>query len=229
MAFNSRQILIAVAVVAVVVAGGVFWYVSRSEPVTLASATTTATAATPAAAAQADSAIMVAGPLGEMGLGDPNAPNIVIEYASMTCPHCQAWHADVWPEFKKQYVDTGKVYFIFREYPLDPLATAAIMIARCGPKERYFPLVDLMFDHQREWAFQQNPADKLRDLVKQAGVTPEAFQACLTNQQILDGVNWVKNRAASEFGVQGTPAFFVNGKMLSGEQSLEKFAQEFGS
>lgn len=229
MAFNSRQILIAVAVVAVVIAGGVFWYVSRSEPVTLASATTTATAAAPAAAAQADSAIMVAGPLGEMGLGDPNAPNIVIEYASMTCPHCQAWHADVWPEFKKQYVDTGKVYFILREYPLDPLATAAIMIARCGPKERYFPLVDLMFDHQREWAFQQNPADKLRDLVKQAGVTPEAFQACLTNQQILDGVNWVKNRGASEFGVQGTPAFFVNGKMLSGEQSLEKFAQEFGS
>ena len=222
MAFNSRQILIAAAAVAVVIAGGVFWYVSRPEPVTLTSETAPGTAATttPAATAQADS---------PMALGDPNAPNIVIEYASMTCPHCQAWHTDVWPEFKKQYVDTGKAYFILREYPLDPLATAAIMVARCGPKERYFPLVDLMFDHQREWAFQQNPADKLRDLVKQAGVTPEAFQACLTNQQILDGVNWVKNRAASEFGVQGTPAFFVNGKMLSGEQSLEKFAQELRS
>ncbi len=104
---------------------------------------------------------MKPGPLGEMALGDPKAPNVVIEYASMTCSHCAAFHAETWPAFKEKYIDTGKVYFIFREYPLDALATAAIMLARCGPKERYFPLVDLMFDRQGEWAFTENPKQAL--------------------------------------------------------------------
>ncbi len=107
---------------------------------------------------------MKPGPLGEMALGDPNAPNVVIEYASMTCSHCAAFHAETWPAFKEKYIDTGKVYFIFREYPLDALATAAFMLARCGPKERYFPLVDLMFDRQGEWAFTENPKQALLSL-----------------------------------------------------------------
>jgi protein-disulfide isomerase len=102
------------------------------------------------------------------------------------------------------------------------------MLARCGPKERYYPMVDLLFDNQRQWAGAADPAAALRDLVKQAGITPEAFQSCLTNQQILDGVNWVKNRATTAFGVQGTPAFFVNGRKLAGEQSLEAFDKELG-
>ena len=132
---------------------------------------------------------MVPGPLGDMALGDPKAPNVVIEYASMTCPHCQRFHAEVYPPFKAKYIDTGKVYFIFRDFPLDPLATSAIVVAHCAPKERFFPLVDLMFDHQDEWAFVQDPVDALLNLLKQAGFTQDSFQACLTNQTILDGVN----------------------------------------
>ena len=162
------------------------------------------------------------GPLGEMTLGDPNAPNVVIEYASMTCSHCAEFHVATFDAFKEKYIDTGKVYFIFREYPLDALATAASMLARCGPKERYFPLVDLMFDRQAEWAFTENPKAALLDFVRQAGFTEELFNACLTNKEIQDGVLAEKSRASNEFGVRSTPTFFFNGEMHRGELSLEE-------
>ena len=225
MAFNSRQLLIIVAAAVVVAAGAIYYFVSRPDAVIIASGDNPAPVET---AAQATNDLMVAGPLGEMTQGDPNAPNVVIEYASMTCPHCQRFHADVYRPFKAKYIDTGKVYFILREYPLDPLATAAAMVARCAPKDRFFPLIDLMFDNQRQWAFVPDPASALRNLVKQAGFTQESFQACLTNQEILDGVNWVKNRADKEFGVASTPTFFINGQLFKGEQTLEEFDKVLG-
>ena len=209
MALNPRQLLIIVAAVVVAAAAGIYYVVSRPDSVLPAGAS-----------AAAPTELMVPGPLGEMALGDPNAPNVVIEYVSMTCPHCQRFHSDVYPEFKKKYVDTGKAYFILREFPLDPLASAAIVLARCQPKEQFFPLVDLMFDRQSEWAFVPKPVEALLTLLKQAGFTEETFQACLTNQPILDGVNWVRNRAEKEFAVGSTPTFFINGTKLPGEQSM---------
>lgn len=155
-----------------------------------------------------------------MALGDPDAPNTIIEYASMTCSHCAAFHNDAWPELKEKYVDTGRVYFIFREYPLDALATAAFMLARCAPKERYFPLVDLMFDRQGEWAFTDNPKQALLTFVRQAGFTEETFNACLTNKEVQDGVLAVKARGANDFGVTSTPTFFINGEMQRGQLSI---------
>ena len=222
MALNSRQLLIMVAAAVLIVAGAVFFFVSRSEQVTLDGATTTAAAKT------TPPEMLVAGPLGEQGLGDPKAPNIVIEYASMTCPHCGSFHAEVYPEFKKKYIDTGKVYFIFREYPLDPLATSAIMLARCAPADRYFPLVDLLFNQQANWAFVQNPVPALQAVVKQAGITQEQFTACLTNQSVLDGVNWVKKRGNDTFGVSSTPTFFFNGEKRSGGVSLAEIDKILG-
>ncbi len=223
MKLSSRQWLILIVAVVVVAAGfGIYRYLNRSQGVVIGEGTQTAPA--PAAGGE----LMVAGPLGEEALGDPKAPNIVIEYASMTCPHCQRWHTDIYPEFKKKYVDTGKAYFIFREFPLDPLATSAIMLARCAPQGRYFPIVDLLFDHQSEWAYVQDPKTALLDLVKQAGFTEESFNACLTNQTILDGVNWVKDRASQKFGVDATPTFFFNGKKQSGEQSMEEIDSYLG-
>lgn len=217
MAFKPRQMLMIVAAAVVVAAGGIYYVISRPASVLPA----TASAAAP-------SELMVPGPLGEMALGDANAPNVVIEYVSMTCPHCQRFHSEVYPEFKKKYVDTGKAYFILREYPLDPLAAAAIVLARCEPKERYFPLVDLMFDHQSEWAFVPKPVDALLNLLKQAGFTQDSFQACLTNQPILDGVNWVRDRAEKQFGVGSTPTFFINGTKVAGEQSLAELDKLLG-
>jgi protein-disulfide isomerase len=236
--FNSRAVLGIVAVIVVVVAGAIWFFTSRQTTVALdeAAATvpastatgTTAAPAAPAAPASNDP-LMQPGPLGDMTLGDPKAPNVVIEYASMTCSHCQRFHAEVYRPFKEKYIDTGKVYFIFRDYPLDPLAKAAIVVAHCAPKERFFPLVDLMFDHQDQWAFVQDPATALFNLVKQAGFTQESFNACLTNQQLADGVQAVHDRAEKEFGVGSTPTFFVNGKKLAGEQTLATFDQLLGS
>lgn len=165
--------------------------------------------------------LMEPGPLGEIALGDPEAPNTVIEYASMTCSHCAAFHKNTWPAFKEKYVDTGKVYFVLREYPLDALATAAFMLARCAPKERYFPLIGLMFDRQPEWAFTDNPKEALLTFVRQAGFTEESFNACLSNREIQDGVLAVKTRASNDFGVSSTPTFFINGEMKRGELSIE--------
>lgn len=173
------------------------------------------------ALAAAPEGLMEPGPLGEMALGDPNAPNTIIEYASMTCSHCAAFHEETYPTLKKDYIDTGKVYFIFREYPLDALATAAFMLARCGPKDRYFPLVDLMFDRQAEWAFTDNPKQALLNFVRQAGFTEESFNACLSNREIQDGVLAVKTRGSNEFGISSTPTFFINGEMQRGELSIE--------
>lgn len=221
-ALSSRQWLIIVVAAVIVVAGGIgiYLYSSRPQEVVIADA--------PPAAATAGDELMVAGPLGEQGLGDPNAPNIVIEYASMTCPHCQRFHSDVYPQLKAKYIDTGKAYFIFREYPLDPLATSASMVARCAPSDRYFPIIDLLFDRQSDWAFVQDPKTALLNLVKQAGFSEESFNACLTNQEILDGVNWVQNRGRERFGIESTPTFFFNGEKRSGEQSLEEIDSILG-
>ncbi len=169
-------------------------------------------------------ALIQPGPLGEMALGDPNAPNTIIEYASMTCSHCADFHANTWPALKEQYIDTGKVYFILREFPLDALATAAFMLARCSPKERYFPLVDLMFDRQGEWAFTDNPKQALLNFVRQAGFTEESFNACLSNKEVQDGVLAVKATGANDFGVSSTPTFFINGEMKRGALSIEDIA-----
>jgi protein-disulfide isomerase len=212
---TPRQTLLLAAVAGSIAAGG---FAAADRP-WLAAAGDLLVA--PAQAATSEE-LLKAGPLGEMALGDPNAPNIVIEYASMTCSHCQTFHVNTFDAFKEKYIDTGKVYFIFREYPLDPLATSAIMLARCGPKERFFPIVDLLFDRQPDWAFVSQPAPALLAMVRQAGFTEESFKACLTNQEVLDGVNWVKNRAAAEFSVRATPTFFLNGEMKSGALTLEE-------
>jgi protein-disulfide isomerase len=146
----------------------------------------------------------------------------VIEYASMTCSHCQRFHADVYKPFKEKYIDTGKVYFIFREFPLDPLALAASALARCAPKERYFPIVDLLFDTQRSWAFVEDPKTALFNVVKQAGFSQDSFNACLTDTKISDGIDQVRTRASEKLGVDSTPTFFFNGKKESGEITLEE-------
>lgn len=226
MKWNSRQILVIVAAVVIIVAAGVFFVTRNGQSNVDLSATGGAATSTPAGPTKAQ--LMVAGPLGDMSEGDPKAPNTVIEYASMTCTHCANFHNTVYRDFKAKYIDTGKVYFIFREYPLDPLATSAAMLARCAPKDRYFPLVDLLFDHQDEWAFVQDPKTALINLVKQAGISEADFNTCLTNQKILDGVNWSKDHAAKEFGVDATPTFFINGVEHPGEQTMEDFAKILG-
>ena len=152
--------------------------------------------------------------------GSANAPVTIVEYASMTCSHCAAFHHDVFPELKKKYIDTGKVKFILREFPLDPLATAAFMLAReLGDKRE--AVVDLLFSQQKNWAFSDKPLDGLANVLKQTGLGQEKFEAVLKDQTLYENVNKVRDRAAEKFGVNSTPTFFVNGDKYNGEISLE--------
>jgi protein-disulfide isomerase len=170
-----------------------------------------------------------------MSLGDANAKVTIVEYMSMTCPHCAHFHNTTFDEIKTKYVDTGKARFIIREFPFDPVATAAFMLARCNPQdatklstpEQYFPMVSMLFKQQRAWASPQNGDVRgaLLQSVKLAGYSQESFEKCLTNQKLLDDVNATVKRAADEFGVNSTPTFLINGKKYSGDMSVESMSK----
>ncbi|WP_262329816.1 DsbA family protein [Bosea sp. BH3] len=173
-------------------------------------------------AARAQSALPAAGPLGDVWIGSADAKVSIIEYASLTCSHCAHFHEATWPELKKKYIDTGKARFTLREFPLDPLATAGFMLARCNGNEKYYPMTDLLFAQQKNWAFTDKPVDALSALVKQAGFTQESFEACLKRQDIYDAVTVVKDGGAKA-GVNSTPTFFINGQKRNGAITIEEF------
>ena len=167
--------------------------------------------------------LMAPGPLPDVVLGSASAPVTIVEYASMTCSHCAAFHEETWPALKAKYVDSGKVKFILREYPLDPLATAGFMLARCAGPDRRTAIVDLLYTQQKNWAFVPKPLEALAGLVKQAGISQGDFDACLKNQELYDQVNKIHDRATEQFKVNATPTFFVNGREVNGELPIEEF------
>jgi len=172
-----------------------------------------------------DAELLQPSPLGDAVMGSPDAPVTIIEYASMTCPHCAQFQAKTFPKLKERYIDTGKVRYIFREFPLDPLAAGAFMLARCADKDKYFSIIDLFFGTQREWVV-PNPLQPMFNIAKQAGYNEETFNACLKNQQILDGIQNVRDRAAKVLNVESTPTFFINGKRVIGDVSIEDMEKE---
>ena len=169
--------------------------------------------------------LMSPGPLPDQVLGAAEAPVTIVEYASMTCPHCAHFHETTYPELKKRYIDTGKVRFIFREFPLDPLAAAGSMLARCAGEGKYFPMIETLFGQQKTWAVQK-PLPPLLAIAKQAGFTQQSFEQCLANQKLLDDIEKTRERAASKFGVNSTPTLFVNGKKQSGALSIEDLEKQ---
>lgn len=169
--------------------------------------------------------LMAGEALPDLPLGKSEAPVTIVEYASMTCTHCAAFYANTYPTLKGRYIDTGKVRFILREFPLDPLATAGFMLARCAGDDKRNAIVDLLFAQQRNWAFTEKPVESLANLVKQAGVGQESFEACLKDQDLYDKINKVRDRAAEKFGVSATPTFFINGKKQNGELTPEALDQ----
>ena len=157
---------------------------------------------------------------GEMTMGPDTAKVTVIEYASATCPHCAAFYNDTFGVLKKEYIDTGKIKFVFREFPHQDAALAAFMLARCAPKEKYFPLIDVFFTTQPEWT--QNPLAGLNKIAQQAGFTKESFDACMKNEAVAKDILAVRTKAEG-FGVTGIPTFFVNGERYEGENTIEAF------
>jgi protein-disulfide isomerase len=164
--------------------------------------------------------LAVPGPLGDVAQGPADAKVTIIEYASLTCSHCAAFHKDTYPVLKQRYVDTGQVRFILREFPLDPLATAGFMLARCDGEAKYYPVVDLLFAQQKTWAFSDKPVDALLQMMRQAGFSQEKFESCLRDQKLYDAVNAVKNRGAEKLNINSTPTFFINGQRHSGNMSI---------
>jgi protein-disulfide isomerase len=172
--------------------------------------------------------LMAPGPLPDLALGSASAPVTIVEYASMTCSHCAAFHEETWPKLKAKYVDSGKVRFILREFPLDPLAAAGSMLARCAGPDRRNAIVDLLYTQQKNWAFVDKPLDALAGLVKQAGVSQADFNSCLKDQALLSQVYQTREDASKKFKVNSTPTFFVNGSELNGELPIEEFDKVLG-
>ena len=167
--------------------------------------------------------LMAAGPLPDIVQGSPTAPITIIEYASMTCTHCAAFHELTWPELKTKYIDSGRAKFILREFPLDPLATAGFMLARCAGPEKRNLLIDQMFSQQKTWAFVDKPIEPLLAMVKTIGFTQTDFETCLKNQDLYEQVSQTRERAAEAFNIDSTPTFFVNGRKMTGELAIGDF------
>jgi protein-disulfide isomerase len=166
--------------------------------------------------------LMQPGPLEDIALGDANAPITIVEYASLTCPHCAHFEETTYPELKKRYIDTGKVRFIFREFPLDPVAAAGSMLARCSGKDKYFPLVETLFRTQKDWALQQDPLVPLFNIARQVGFTKQSFDECLADQKLLSEIETARQTATDRFGVNSTPTFFINGQIHRGDVTIDE-------
>jgi protein-disulfide isomerase len=213
---RRRQVLIGGTAVAVIAAGGAGYYAwSRAE---------SSIPEPPGGADVPMAELMAPGPLGDHSLGSANAPVTIIEYASLTCPHCAHFHETTYPELKRKYIDTGKVRFIFREFPLDPLAAAGSMLARCAGKDKYFPLIETLFSQQKDWVVQK-PLQPMLGIAKQAGFTQQSFDECLANQEMLAGIEETRTRAM-KLGVNSTPTFFINGKIFRGGLTAEELDKQ---
>ena len=169
-------------------------------------------------------ALLAPGPLPEKSFGPEDAPVKIIEYASLTCPHCRTFHVNVWPELKKKYVDTGQVRFIMREFPFDPRSSAGFMLARCMGDDKWYPTIDLLYRTQDNWARVADGTEALKSVMGMTGMSSADFEKCLTDQELLDQVSAVAE-AGKSFGVDSTPTFFINGQMQKGTLSIERFSE----
>ncbi|RCL01912.1 MAG: DSBA oxidoreductase [Candidatus Tokpelaia sp. JSC188] len=168
--------------------------------------------------------LMQPGSLKDMVEGSTDAPVTIIEYASITCSHCADFYQKTLPKIRDKYVKTGKVRLIFREFAYDPRAAAGFMLARCVTEDRYFQMLQILFEKQAEWAFVSDAKLPLFKIAKFIGLNDESFETCLKNQRILDGLNATLQRGRNEFGITATPTFFSNGKKYEGSLSFEQMS-----
>ncbi|WP_027543647.1 DsbA family protein [Bradyrhizobium sp. WSM2254] len=182
----------------------------------------------PEAMAQAAGDVAKPVSLPDMALGPKDAAVTITEYASMTCPHCAAFNEQVFPKIKSEYIDTGKVRYVFREFPLDIKAAAGSMLSRCianGDAPKYFAVTDMLFRQQNDWVM-KNTTETLTRIGKQAGLTQQQVEACLKDQALLNKIAADQKYASDILKVDSTPTFFINGEKIKGETSFEEFAKK---
>lgn len=175
-------------------------------------------AATPAAAIDTEAALK------ERTIGDPAAPVTMVEYASLTCPHCASFHNDTYKAFKERYIDTGKVRLIYRDFPLDGVALRAAIMARCTIDQRYFGLLQVLYKSQHNWARAKDPVAELAKIGRLAGIDQATFDACMASEDLINGILEVRQKAAAA-GVRSTPTFVIGDEVYPGSRSIEEFAE----
>ena len=176
-------------------------------------------AAPPAAAGNAPLAEAVA----EMVMGRDDAPVTMIEYSSLACPHCAAFHRDVLPKIKEGYIDTGKVRLVYRDFPLGGLALAATMLARCGGREKYFGFIEVLYRSQAQWSRSDDPSRELARVARFAGISQKDFEACLVNEPLMTDIRERAAVARQKFGIESTPTFIIEGEKIVGARPFEDF------
>lgn len=179
----------------------------------------------PALAAAGDAAKELAVQPSDRILGKADAPITIIEYASLTCPHCAHFDVTVLPKLKEKWIDTGKAKLILRDYPLDEPALRAAMVARCAPADRFYPLIDTFFAQQEQWVTSRDYRAALEKLVKLSGMSEKEFKACISDKKLEDQVAQSRLTASQQLGVDATPTFFINGKKFDGAPTVEAFDQ----
>lgn len=164
--------------------------------------------------------------LADRVLGNADAPVTIVDYSSLTCPHCADFHTQTLPQIKKEYLDTGKAKLIFRDFPFDQWALRASMMARCAPKERYYPMLDVLFKQQGVWSRAADPAKALKQIGALAGLPDAAVDACWASKELADGILKMQIDGSNKDKVEATPTFIINDKeRISGAQPFEAFAK----
>ena len=163
----------------------------------------------------------------DMALGNPKAKVVIYEYASLTCPHCADFHEKVFPKLKAKYIDTGKVRFVFRQFPTPPVpyAVGAEAVARCAGPDKYFDLLDALYERQRYWVTSSNPRQALMDIAATAGISQQQFDACVSDEANVKRIQEIAKLAQDEFKITGTPSFVINGKLRPGVRTMESFEE----
>ena len=158
-------------------------------------------------------------------LGSADAPVTVIEYASLTCPHCASFHKGTLPKLKSDWIDTGTVRLVYRDFPLDGAALAAATLAHCIPGDRYFGLIELLFERQSEWAIADEWRERLTTLAAVAGIDKATVDQCLADDARKNAVVRTREDAEAKYAISSTPSFIINGRKISGAQPIERFLE----
>lgn len=162
--------------------------------------------------------------IGETAIGDPGAPVTMIEYSSLSCPHCARFHSDTFPALQERYIETGKVQMIFRDFSLNEPALQATVVAHCGGAERYVGFIDVMFKMQATWSQAPDPVTELKQIARLGGLVEEQVDACLNDQGLIDSILEGRQNGQNEHKVQSTPTFVINDEVYPGNRSIEEFA-----
>lgn len=214
-----RNILVYLGGIAVLVVVAVGLYQWLGSPTVTVSTDQAAAPASPPAAKGDASKVRA----DDFVMGSPDAPVTVIEYASLTCPHCAHFNNTVLGKLKSEYVKTGKVRWVYRDFPLNQPALYASALARCAGHERFFGFVDLLFKRQEQWAFGKDPLKGLAHVAALGGLTQKDIDTCFKDTKILKEIAAQRQEAADKFGVNATPTFIINGRKFEGDNSYEAF------